>query len=72
MTQVDVLLAVAAHLRKLKRELRGAKASERNWLAREIKAGERLLDEFAPKAPDAQATLSGTLTRLRTRLRRLH
>ncbi len=48
--RVDVLKAIAAHLREVERELPATPAAERDKLAREIEAGEELLEQFARNA----------------------
>jgi hypothetical protein len=43
----DVVHAIIAHLRELERQLPAASPPERDRIAREIEAGEQLMDEFA-------------------------
>jgi hypothetical protein len=49
----DVLIAIAAQLRALKRELPATPAPDRDDLAREIAASEQLLERFARDARKA-------------------
>ena len=46
---MDVMLAVVAQLRDLERQLPAATTSEWDELAREIEAGEQVMERFARK-----------------------